>query len=349
MKINYMLAVALAAASAGASAQSSVTLFGTVDVNLRYVNNSGLPSNLGMNNSGLSSGRLGFRGVEDLGGGMKAGFWLESDVNADTGTTNANGKFFARRSTISLMGGFGEVRLGRDLTPASSHTYKYDPFGVIGLAGSNVTSRIPGALAATYYRVDNAIQYITPNVGGFQGEFMFSPDENAANSIGRHLGARAGFDGGPLSLSFAYGTTDVAAGGVKLKQVGVAGAYDFGVARLIAHYQRDDVPQGVYNAVAAGPEARWLLGVTVPVGKDQIRASYVRTDSRGGTAAFNGSDASKYAIGYVHVLSNRTAFYGTFARVSNSGGANFALAGGAAGLAGGGSSTGFEFGMRHSF
>src|SRR5260221_1860011 len=64
-----------------------------------------------MNNSGLSSGRFGFRGVEDLGGGLKAGFWLESDVNADTGTFSSTGKFFQRRSTISLMGNFGEVRL----------------------------------------------------------------------------------------------------------------------------------------------------------------------------------------------------------------------------------------------
>src|SRR6218665_3716843 len=87
MKNHRALALALAAASAGgASAQSSVTLFGVVDANVRYVKNSGLASNYGMSNSGLSSGRLGFRGIEDLGGGLKAGFWLESDVNADTGT-----------------------------------------------------------------------------------------------------------------------------------------------------------------------------------------------------------------------------------------------------------------------
>src|SRR3989475_12622547 len=119
MNLKHIVALSLAGIAASASAQSSVTLFGIVDVNTRYVNNSNLPSNLTMNNSGLSSGRFGFRGVEDLGGGLKAGFWLESDVNADTGTFSSTGKFFQRRSTISLMGNFGEVRLGRDFSPAS--------------------------------------------------------------------------------------------------------------------------------------------------------------------------------------------------------------------------------------
>lgn len=92
MKFNRILAAALPVISLAASAQSSITLFGIVDVNGRYVKNSDLPSNMTMNNSGLSSGRFGFRGTEDLGGGLRAEFWLESDLYADTGTTHANGK-----------------------------------------------------------------------------------------------------------------------------------------------------------------------------------------------------------------------------------------------------------------
>ncbi|MEG1770625.1 MAG: porin, partial [Comamonas sp.] len=90
MKLRPTYAAALAAVfvSAGAYAQSNVTLFGIVDANVRYVKNSDLPSNVTMNSGGLSTGRLGFRGVEDLGGGLKAGFWLESDVLADTGNTS---------------------------------------------------------------------------------------------------------------------------------------------------------------------------------------------------------------------------------------------------------------------
>src|SRR2546427_9464959 len=84
MKFNRILAAALPVISLAASAQSSITLFGIVDVNGRYVKNSDLPSNMTMNNSGLSSGRFGFRGTEDLGGGLRAEFWLESDLYADT-------------------------------------------------------------------------------------------------------------------------------------------------------------------------------------------------------------------------------------------------------------------------
>ncbi|MFX8262517.1 porin, partial [Acinetobacter baumannii] len=75
--------------------------------------------------------RLGFRGVEDLGGGLKAGFHLEGEIFGDDG--NASGFNFKRRSTVSLAGGFGEVRLGRDLTPGYSKFISYDLFGQVGI------------------------------------------------------------------------------------------------------------------------------------------------------------------------------------------------------------------------
>jgi predicted porin len=348
MKFNRILAAALPIVSFAASAQSSITLFGIVDVNTRYVKNSDLPSNLTMNNSGLSSGRLGFRGTEDLGGGLRAEFWLESDILADTGSTHSSGKFFQRRSTVSLAGGFGEVRLGRDFTPAAQNPTKFDPFNVIGLANSNIISRLPVTFS-NYYRSDNAIQYFTPKWSGFQAEVMYALDEDPVSSAGRHVGARLVYDNGPLSMALTYGTTDVNAAGTKLKQYGAGASYDFGFARLMGYFQREDLPYGTYGTRIAGSEDRWQVGLTVPVGANYIRASYVRTDSRRGPAAFNGSDANRYAIGYVHNLSRRTALYGTLARVTNKGGANFSLNGGAAGLAAGGSSTGAEFGMRHSF
>lgn len=348
MKFNRILAAALPVISLAASAQSSITLFGIVDVNGRYVKNSDLPSNMTMNNSGLSSGRFGFRGTEDLGGGLRAEFWLESDLYADTGTTNANGKFFQRRSTVSLAGGFGELRLGRDFTPAAQNPTKFDPFNVIGLANSNIISRLPGTFS-NYYRSDNAIQYFTPKWAGFQAEVMYALDEDPVSSAGRHFGSRLTYDNGPLNLALTYGSTDVNAAGTKLKQYGAGASYDFGFAKLMGYFQREDLPYGTYGTRIAGSEDRWQVGLTVPVGANYIRASYVRTDSRRGPVAFNGSDANRYAIGYVHNLSRRTALYGTLARVTNKGGANFSLNGGTTGLAAGGSSTGAEFGMRHSF
>ena len=115
MKKFATLAV-LAAASVGAYAQSNVTLFGVLDVNARYVKN-GDEKLKTLGSGGINTSRLGVRGTEDLGDGLKAGFWLETGLNVDSGTQSDATRFWNRRATVSLSGNFGEVRLGRDFTP----------------------------------------------------------------------------------------------------------------------------------------------------------------------------------------------------------------------------------------
>ena len=108
-----LLALAVLGSFAGvAAAQSSVTLFGVADASARQVKNGSAGSQKQLASGGNATSRFGLRGLEDLGGGLRAGFHLESGINLDTGTTDA--KFWGRRSTVSLLGGFGEVRLGRD-------------------------------------------------------------------------------------------------------------------------------------------------------------------------------------------------------------------------------------------
>ncbi|MBU0828125.1 MAG: porin, partial [Gammaproteobacteria bacterium] len=134
-----LIALAVLAASGAAMAQSSVTLFGIVDATYAYGSGS-VANKSQLTNSGYNSSRLGFRGVEDLGGGMSASFWLEAGVNNDNGSganTSTNnqgaaaagggGLTFNRRSTVSLNGGFGEVRLGRDYTPQFWNLTVFDP------------------------------------------------------------------------------------------------------------------------------------------------------------------------------------------------------------------------------
>ena len=124
-----LLALAVLGAFAGvASAQSSVTLYGTIDLSAKYVKNTGSDRRVSLSQDGINSSQLGFKGVEDLGGGLKAGFVLLSGINADTGTANA--KFWNRRATVSLMGNFGEVRLGRDYTPTFWNNTIFDAFGI---------------------------------------------------------------------------------------------------------------------------------------------------------------------------------------------------------------------------
>ena len=162
-----LLALAVLAASGAAMAQSSVTLFGIVDTGFGYVKNSGGDKKIGLSTSGNATSRLGFRGVEDLGGGLKAGFWLEGQIDGDDG--NAAGFNFKRRSTISLAGNFGEVRMGRELTPGYVKTSSYDMFGQVGmgqfLGWSQSLSDFGGDINGV--RSSNMLSYYTTNFGGF--------------------------------------------------------------------------------------------------------------------------------------------------------------------------------------
>ena len=135
MKKSLLALAVLGAFAGAASAQSSVTLYGTVDLSGKYTKNDGSGRRLSLSQDGINSSQLGFRGVEDLGGGLKAGFNLLAGVNADTGSTNA--KFFNRRSTVSLFSPAGELRLGRDYTPTFWNDTIFDAFGTNGLGDSS--------------------------------------------------------------------------------------------------------------------------------------------------------------------------------------------------------------------
>ena len=160
-----LVALAVLAASGAAMAQSSVTLFGIVDAGYA-VGNGSISDKTSLRNSGYNSSRLGFRGVEDLGGGMRAEFWLEAGVSNDSGAaqaTNTNnqavtgltsagtqGLTFNRKSTVGLVGSMGEIRLGRDYVPSFNNlTVAMHPFGTNGVgkkATLAVTTPAGGAL-----------------------------------------------------------------------------------------------------------------------------------------------------------------------------------------------------------
>src|SRR5690606_10240727 len=140
-----ILTLAILAVVGTASAQSSVTLSGVIDTAIAF-GSGDIGKNTQIKSSGLNSSQLSFRGIEDLGGGLKASFWLEAGLNTDdgtgqatntnnqtTGTAGSGGLTFNRRSTISLEGDFGEVRLGRDYTPHYLNHSAYDPFGQLGV------------------------------------------------------------------------------------------------------------------------------------------------------------------------------------------------------------------------
>jgi predicted porin len=354
-----LLALAVLAAAGSASAQSSVTLFGIVDATLTWGrgNGAGSADRFQLTNSGYNSSRLGFRGTEDLGGGMSASFWLEMGFNNDDGTglnTNINnqpngqatapagtqGLTFGRRSTVSLASGWGELRLGRDYVPQFWNRTLFDPFGTNGV-GTNLIHNL-SITGVTAVRASNSIGYFLPaNLGGFYGQIQYYAGENRSDAGATHrdgngAGARLGFASGPFNVAAATGITHYAAGDVRQSNIG--GSWDFGMARLLAQYERER-----NNGDKA---SGWLVGSLIPVGPGEVRVSYARFKSDPAGAGLE-PRSSKIALGYVHNLSKRTALYATYAHVKNSNGAKFAL-GGAVTAANNGSN-GVDLGMRHSF
>jgi predicted porin len=350
-----LIALAVLAAAGAASAQSSVTLFGIVDATFSHGRGS-IADRTQLTHSGYNSSRLGFRGTEDLGGGMSASFWLEAGVENDTGmgtATNTNnqasgvgaavagrqGLTFNRRSTVSLAGGWGEVRLGRDYTPQFWNLTVFDPFGTNGV-GTTVAAQVGNAFTGvTAIRASNSIGYFLPgNLGGFYGQAQVYLGENlkdgaATEDDGRGVGLRVGFAQGPFNVALALSRTDYAAGDVR--QNNIAGQWDFGMAKLMGEFSRDK------NGTLTGKGG--LIGALVPVGAGEVRAAV----SRYKIDAAGEPQSTKLALGYVHNLSKRTALYTTVARVKNKGGAATSL--GASVTAANASSTGFDFGVRHSF
>ena len=343
-----LIALAVLAASGAAMAQSSVTLFGVVDAGVGRVSAGGT-SVTGVTNSGLASSRLGFRGEADLGGGLKAGFWLEGGMSNDTGTGQGGGAAgpgfeFKRRSTISLMGGFGEVRLGRELTVGYVNSTAADVFGDVGVGASIGKSHFAGVIET---RKGNGISYILPsNLGGFYGQVQYVFGEQLSNAAydkaGDYLGARLGYRNGPLdtAVGFAKGRGASSAAD-DADQFNIFASYDLGVVKPFIGFNQEK-----NKAAVEVKYQSYLLGLTAPVGPGTVRVSYNDVDLKN-----SGNDAQKFAIGYVYDLSKRTAIYGTYAHVKNKGAAAFGAAPGGLTFTtpAGQNVNGYEFGVRHSF
>lgn len=345
MRKTLFASAVLCALSGGAMAQSSVTIFGTMDVGVRHVEN-GAGALYSVSNNGASTSKIGFRGQEDLGGGLQAGFWLESQIDPDAGTAGgSNGTasaFWNRRSTVSLSSPFGEVRLGRDYVPTFSTIADFDPFNTngVGNALNLINQDSLGSGVVTQTRANNAVSYFLPSdLGGFYGNVMVTASEGLPGQ--KYRGGRVGYAAGPLKVQAAMGQTNTATTATpKFKQTNVAASYDFGVARVVGfvNVNKYDVKKATV----------YLLGAFVPVGVGEIHVAYLHRDSSGGGTDAN--DAKQFTLGYLHNLSKRTALYANAGRLTNSGAANFVQSGGPAiGAATGFTNTGYEVGLRHFF
>jgi len=286
-----LLALAVLGAFAGAAqAQSSVTIYGIVDTGVTYTSKAQTPaggtntgSKFAMNSGVIQGSRIGFKGVEDLGGGLSAVFNLETGFNNDNGALNGqdsatSNNLFRRKSVVGLAGGFGTVLLGRQTDFAdtiSAYTAVNDFGGVIANSGSGL-NRLQGT------RTNNSINYTTNNLGGFTGNLMYGFGETAGKtSAGQSFGLGGKYDNGPLGLGINYyqskqGPTPsdtslianaaalgtVNAGSSAAKVLNVVASYQFGPARVYGNYSR--VKQDLNTAAVTGlSDANRLTAATL--------------------------------------------------------------------------------------
>jgi len=335
-----MAGILASCAGTSVQAQSSVTIQGNLDVNLRTVRNDGTRNTLSTN--GPSASNIALRGTEDLGGGLRASFWLETTVAVDTGGGGAaNGQFWDRRATLGLQSShWGELRMGRDYVPSYANISRFDPLKANGVGNANnlePTTNSLGSSASTLLRSNNTISYFTPStLGGFYAHAMYAPGEGLPS---RYRGLRVGYAEKKFEIAVAYGATVGDAAGNEFKVVNVGGTYDFGIVRAMAFFQKGSYLQRRQD--------NYLIGVIVPAGTGEVRVSYQRADQAG--AGTDANDARQAALSYFHPLSKRTAIYASASKVFNSGVQTYRASSSGGPLTPGHNSTGTEFGVQHSF
>ena len=358
MKKSLISIAILGAMSSAAFAQSNVTIYGIVDAGL-VSERGGIAGTAQKLTSGVASAsRLGFKGTEDLGGGLSAIFNLEAGFRADTGALdNTNNQLFNRQSFVGLSSKeAGTLTLGRQYTPYYETLRDVaDPFA-LGLAG---TARNLFPVQGDQTRTSNSVVYQTPSFQGFKGEVSYTLGEQAGNvTTGREYGLFVEYANGPLNARVAYNARNNDTATVTTNTMGrntlVAANYDFGVAKAYFAYGRDkgmnsaalgnNVAFTVVPVAASQDSTDLLVGATVPVTgtAGTVMASFIRKNDK---EAFN-RDADQWAIGYTYALSKRTSTYVAYAKIKNKNGASYTV--GNNSEAGTGDKA-FNLGLKHSF
>ena len=310
-----LIALAAVAATGAAFAQSSVTLYGVADVAVGKANAVGLGfgndkfqvvANNTLNNG---NSRIGFRGVEDLGGGLKAGFNFEQAVNIANGATEANQ--FQRAANMSLMGGFGEIRAGRSLTPSY---YSFASWELTGAANySAVANQFKFVGAGS--RDAAQIMYRSPSFSGLTVDVatvLKGNDAAATAGDQSKYDIAATYVAGPLAASLAYNKVSGAT-----KNVAVGAKYNLGAFTVAGSLQDP-----------AGVKKGFTIGVSAPVGPVTLTADIARATN---TADKN----TDFVLEAKYALSKRTFAYGVYMRDGA--------------VAGGKSINAYTVGVRHNF
>ena len=330
MKIQrLMLAVLAVCGTSAALAQSSVTVYGRVNTTIEN-QKAGNEKVTGMFSN---SSYVGFRGVEDLGGGLKAGFQLETQFNSDDGSgAGGAGMNFVRQSEVNLSGGFGMIRMGS--FDASSYSTTADYISM----HNHDTGSSADQLYADIMPRGNKLAYRTPTFGGVTGEIQYGFGEKVSGEVALPgygedaiTGARAKdaidasltYANGPLGLGLGYTRTKLDqltlnAGSLKQQQLGLRASYAIGDLTLGAYYQYYKANETALGLDDSAKRHAYRLSAMYTLGASEFHANV----GRAGKMKFNGDSlagtaATQWTLGYNYNLSKRTKVYGYFTKVSN--------------------------------
>lgn len=323
-KLTLVAGAVLGLVSAtSAMAQSSVTLYGIVDAAVSYTSKQVGGSKTAIDAGQLATSRWGMRGTEDLGGGLKANFTLESTIANDTGAapgafgTPAQSSLFDRAAIVGVSGGFGAVTLGRQNILAVDAVGAVDPIGFSqpGINPNVAFSSLNNGLVTAYgtnggqtaLRQNNSIRYALPTMSGFNGAAMYGFGEQAGNSSANtYVGLVGSFNAGPITASLGYNqlknasltaaTTDkltLVGGGVKY-----AISDAFAVKATYTQSKADIAPQRKIAVAGVGVDFTVMPALT-------LTAAYYNTKRSG-----DFDSKANQLVGKVnYALSKRTSIY----------------------------------------
>jgi len=332
-KMTLILAMFGSLTSTAFAQSSSVSVYGIIDVGVSRMDGGqstltfspialiGRPSS--WTERSATSSRLGFRGSEDLGGGLKANFQIEHRFTPDSGGVEPRDGalttvFWNAQSWVGLSGAFGEVRLGRQFVPAFHIGIGSDPWAYdYNVGGASNFTRGGNGVTMAY----NAVVYRTPRLAGFTAEIMVAAGEGGAAAvnapagrIGRDEGANVQYSAGPLWVGLGYNNARQEGTPTKNRFANLGIAYDFGFVRPIVSYAVGN------NNVAGNPDTRtYFIGATAPLGQGRLRTILGRYDAAVGQN-FNaanpslpqltgGQNTTKFGLGYEYFLSKRTSVH----------------------------------------
>lgn len=334
-----LAAVAVLAAFAGSAYAADVTMYGRVDLGLRYTNvDADRTGHDDVNTFEMASGnytasRFGVKGEEDLGNGMKVGFVLENGFTADDGSFSTAGKLFDRQSSLHLKGSFGEVAFGRmGILNGTAGTFGIGQLSALETGWGSVGDQnlIWGAGFGSRY--DNMVTYATPEFAGAKVLAQYSFGKNSTGSevegkptTDRYAGIGATYDANNLALRLIVDTINKASGPNKgdvddTVRVTLGGSYDFGVVKpfLAASYFKDGSIGKIFShddIVANGVVYDGygvMLGANAPLfgGTLKATAGYLKADEQN-VADAAAQDVNRFIVGagYEYKLSKRTLVY----------------------------------------